>query len=142
MGAYYPIAKVDADKFVPMTQVPGSNTLYYIDLRWFNWSAAAWEEAARQDAYFDILWVDPNLQGISSYVLRADWFIAHVTDPTYQVDREEKKVLHREFLYAKVNKPLNIEDFRKVWGGGRCRPPEASVAIRYAGDAGYHCVTS
>lgn len=116
VGAYYPLAVAKGDKFEPRTLVPGSQTLYYIDLRWFNWSAKAWDEAARQDAYFDVLWLKPENAALANSVLRADWFIAHATDPTYQQDRDEKRILFREFLYANTVPPKTIEEFRKTWG--------------------------
>lgn len=121
-GGYYPLAVQRGEEIEYTRAVPGSDTLFWINLEEFNWTAEAWEKAALQDGYFisqALNYADYKhaTHNIGNIILRADWFISHTTDVTYQSDRKEKNVLYWTFLYAKAKKnPKTLDEFRKVWG--------------------------
>lgn len=102
--------------------VPNSNTLYYIDLRNYNWTGEAWEKVALLDPYFVKPVVDPKKYDSLRYnatgnaIIRADWFIIHTSDVTKQIDRGIKDPLYYELLYAKSGVPKTVDEFRQRWG--------------------------
>lgn len=108
------------DKLVEHQKVPGSETLWWIDLRDYNWTAQAWENVAEQDGYFRQPMVGHRAFNYmrliaGNAVLRADWFIVHTSDPQRQIIAG-RKPLYYELLYAKHKKrPTTLEEFKKVW---------------------------
>ena len=126
-GGYYPLAlntakeKTDPLKLDNIRLVPGSKTLWWIDLRECNWTPQAWEEISRLDGYFVSPVIDYNKYGLlkllsGNAVVRADWFILHATDMSQQADTEEKTFIYDTLLYAQVKIPKTIDEFRKIWG--------------------------
>jgi len=126
-GGYYPLAKLEKDdggkeKFTAVNLVPGSDTLYWIDIRNFNWTQQAWENITSFDGYFaePIVEHDRNsllrlLSGNS--VVRADWFIHHASSIAEQTDKGIKTKVYNELLYAPLAKaPVNVKEFEQVWG--------------------------
>jgi len=121
-GSYYPIAtQSDDNKVIHHRLVPDSNTLYWIDLREYNWTPQSWEAVSKLDPYF----VEPVVQHdrnsllrllAGNAILRADWFIYHGTDITAQSDRDIETKIYYELLYSSNTIPKNVEEFRQVWG--------------------------
>lgn len=104
-----------------LKRVPNSNSLFYVDLRNYGWTAEAWEKVAQFDPYFRRPWVEKDtLDAVriiaGNALLRADWFIIHTSDTTRQIDIGVKDPLYYELLYAQKGIPKNINDFRKAWG--------------------------
>lgn len=127
-GGYYPIAKVERQKddegttFVPVRLVPGSKTLWWIDIRDFNWTQEAWERMMTTQGYMvePIITHEKNgalrlLSGNS--VVRADWFVNHSSALTQQADVGSKVEIYKDFLYGSLKaKPKNVIEFEKTWG--------------------------
>lgn len=121
LGGYYPLAIQQDGKFVALQQVDGSDTLWWIDLRNYNWSQQSWENVAKQDGYFVEPAVDHKVMGAlrlmaGNAILRADWFITNSTDIMRQDDIGQKNNIYRELLYSKVEQPKTVDEFRKIWG--------------------------
>lgn len=127
VGGYYPLAlnitpgKDQPIKLRNLRLVPGSTTLYWIDLRECNWTPEAWEKISELDGYFVSPVIDYNKYGVlkllsGNAVVRADWFILHATDMSQQTDTDRKTLIYDTLLYAKNKIPKNIEEWRKVWG--------------------------
>lgn len=120
-GSYYPLAsKLDNGNTMEYRRVPGSDTLWWIDLRDYNWTPSSWENAANIDGYF----VEPIVQHptagalrllAGNAVLRMDWFINHVSDSTKQLDTDRSPTLYNNFLFASVKTPTNIDEYRKYF---------------------------
>jgi hypothetical protein len=125
-GGYYPLAKIekDGDKevFIPIQLVPGSKTLWYIDLRHYNWTEKAWETIVKEDGYFLEPVVPHDKAGYlrllsGNSVSRMDWFIFHAASIVAQVDNQSKVKIYRELLYAPLTKgPANVKEFETIWG--------------------------
>lgn len=120
-GAYYPLATRENGQFKSYRRVPNTSTLWWIDLREFNWTAKAWEAVAQGDGYFAEPVVNHERSGAlrllaGNAVLRADWFITHVMSTTHQQDIEIEDDYYRTLLYALGERPKNTDDFRKFWG--------------------------
>lgn len=127
-GGFAPLAirtsTVDKDAtpiIIPIRRVKDSETLWWIDLRDYNWTPEAWEKVSELDGYF----VDPviDYQKYSvlkllsgNAILRADWFILHATDMSKQADTDRKTRIYDTLLYAKQKIPTNVEEWRKIWG--------------------------
>lgn len=121
LGGYYPIAYQLDDHFSDLKKVPGSDTLWWIDLREYNWTEEAWEKIASVDGYFVEPAVDHKTMGqfrlqVGNGMLRADWFIVHATDVMRQKDTGEDFSIYKTLLYANVEEPKTIGDFKKIWG--------------------------
>jgi hypothetical protein len=121
VGFYYPLAKQDSktQKFVPINRV--TDTLWYIDLRHYNWTPAAWELVSQEDGIF----VEPIINHRSNSLLRLlsgnavlkmSWFLRQSTDVTLQVDRGSKTIIYDTLLYAKNKIPKNGKEFEETWG--------------------------
>jgi hypothetical protein len=118
-GAFYPLAKIEEKKFVEKQKVPFSDTLWWIDLRDYNFTPEVWELAASIDGFF----VTPTsvqeqnngalrlLAG--NAILRMDWFNTHVTDTSRQRDIDKDFDLYTSFVFAQVPPPKNVEEWRK-----------------------------
>lgn len=121
LGGYTPIALQQADSFIPLQKVDGSDTLWWIDLRDYNWTQQSWENVANQDGYFVEPAIDHDVMGAlrlmaGNAILRADWFIVSATDIMRQDDAGIKNNIYKELLYSQVETPTNIEEFRQTWG--------------------------
>lgn len=129
-GGFYPIAHMeDADGnkdngnelFVGDQLVPGSDTLYWIDIRNFNWTEQAWENMAREDGYFLEPVVTHQKNGAlrlysGNAVVRADWFVDRASAMTKQSDVDSKTKIYRELLYGTLKAPpKNVSEFEKIW---------------------------
>lgn len=132
-GAYYPLAKAiykenekawdgKSIEYNEQQRVPNSDTLYWIDIRNYNWSEQSWENMTSYDGYM----VEPIIQHQNNSLLRlisgnamvrADWFIYHASSTTEQTDKNKKNVpIYRELLYSKTKSPKTVDEFRKAWG--------------------------
>ena len=121
-GGYYPLAILDEDgKFKSYRRVPNSETLWWIDLREFNWTPQAWETISIADGYFAEPIVTHDRSGAlrliaGNAVVRADWFIRHAMDTMKQLDYDQPVDFYTTLLYAKAQKPNNVDEWRKSWG--------------------------
>lgn len=122
---YRPLA-VDVDgEFMPYQNVPGSDTLWWIDIRDFGWNNAAFELVTLNDGYFVKPIIDERLaflleqDGLSpNIVLRADWFIRHGLDVTKQTDKGLNSI-YETLIYSRLNAaPQNEAEYDALWGGG------------------------
>ncbi len=120
-GSYYPIALMKDDKFVPMTKVPDSKTLYWIDIRNYNFTQQAWEAVASLDNTFVEPIVHHDISGLmrllsGNAVLRASWFVYYASDVERQVSANQKVKIYNTLLYANVKEPKTVKEFEKIWG--------------------------
>ena len=120
-GGYYPLAIQKDGEFIPYRKVPNSDTLWWIDLREYNWTAQAWETVSAGDGYFAEPIVSYDRSGAlrllsGNAVLRADWFIFHVMSSVQQADLGNDNDFYSTLLYALVDAPENIDEFRRIWG--------------------------
>jgi len=120
-GAFYPLARIENGKFVEYRRVPNSETLWWIDLREFNWTPQAWETISAADGYFAEPIVTHDRSGAlrliaGNAVLRADWFIRHVMDNRKQLDYDIDVDFYSTLLYANTKTPTTIDEWRKTWG--------------------------
>lgn len=120
-GGYYPLAKMKDGKLVSYRKVPFSDTLWWIDIREYNWTPQAWETISVGDGYFSEPIVDHETSGVlrllsGNAVLRADWFIHHAMSTTAQLDLGKENDFYTTLLYALAEKPDNIEEWRNAWG--------------------------
>jgi hypothetical protein len=124
-GGYYPLAKMVDDpngrKFVPLRLVNGSKTLWWIDLREFNFTEEAWEKVSVLDPYF----TQPLIQEAESGLLRIiagnavvsmPWFIFHASDSNHEINAGRNTKIYNTLLYANAKEPKTIDEFRKLWG--------------------------
>lgn len=121
-GGYYPLAVFNKEDavFIPYQLVPGSTTLWWIDIRNFNWTPEALETVSLQDGYFVEPIVDHRKYGLlrllsGNAILNAAWFIRHTTDTMLQVDTD-RTILYDTLLYAKTAIPQNTTEWRTTWG--------------------------
>lgn len=124
-GAFYPLAKMEeidgVRHYVEYKRVPFSNTLWWIDLRDYNFTPEAWEKAASIDGYFVTPIVQEQNNGAlrltsgGNSILRMDWFISQVTDTARQLDNDLQFDLYNTFLFAKVTPPKNVDEWRKLF---------------------------
>lgn len=120
-GSYYPIAIKKDNKFIPVQRVGSNETLYWIDIRDYNWTLDAWEKVAVLDGYF----VEPIVQHPTNSALRlmggnaivrGDWFLRHSLDTTRQQDNQIQDIIYYNLLYAQTGIPKNSDEYRKIWG--------------------------
>lgn len=126
-GSFYPLAiasyqneKWDGTTVQLFNQI--SDTLFWIDIRNFNWTPEAWEYITKFDGYM----VEPIVQHESNALLRLlagnavvrmDWFVYNASRGVAQVDRDSKNIsIYRTLLYAQTKVPKTVDEFRKVWG--------------------------
>ncbi len=138
-GSFYPLALAKDPKgeggITPLKLAPGSKTLWWIDLRDYNWTQEAWEKVSTVDGYFVEPIVDHRTNGLlrllaGNAVLRADWFIVNSVDLALQSDQEIDIPIYYTLLYAQNKIPTTIEDFRKVWG------LNLAEALKYGNEVG------
>ena len=120
-GKFYPLAKRENGVFTPYRRVIGSDTLWWIDIRDYNWTGQAWEDMSVQDGYFSKPIVSEDRDGqlrllAGNAVVRADWFIFQAVNTTSQLDIGEEVDIYTTLLYAKAVAPNNIDEFRRLWG--------------------------
>jgi hypothetical protein len=124
-GAYYPLAlakdPTGENGIVPTRKVPNSQSLWWIDLRDYNWTEQAWETISTVDGYFVEPIVDHRTNGLlrllaGNAVVRADWFIAYASDLTLQSDQNINVPIYYTLLYAQNKIPPDVKDFRAIWG--------------------------
>lgn len=121
ISSFSPLAIKTGEEFYSYKQVPGSDTLWWIDIRDFNWTPDAWEIVANADGYIVEPVVNHSNNGAlrllgGNALLRADWFIEWAINPMRQLDRGDKVILYDTLLYAKNKIPQNIDEFRAIWG--------------------------
>lgn len=124
-GAFYPIAiaEYDADKRKSVKYIQQiSDTLYWVDIRNYNWSVESWEKITKFDGYI----VEPIISNENNGILRllsgnslvrTDWFIYHAARTVSDTDRDKKNnPIYRELLYSLNKQPKTVPEFEKVWG--------------------------
>lgn len=119
--SYNPLAVLDNGKFKAYHRVPGSDTLWWIDLRDYNWTPEAWEIISKGDGYFAEPIVRHDRSGVlrllaGNAVVRSDWFIKHATNTVDQIDLGGKVNFYDTLVYAQIGTPKNIDEWRQVWG--------------------------
>ena len=120
-GSPAPLARMIDGEFVPFHQVPGSDTLWWIDIRDYNWTPAAWEIVSQKDGYFAEPIVDHRTSGAlrlsgGNDLLRSDWFIKQAANSTDQTDIGDNITISDTLLYALSKAPKTTDEFRKAWG--------------------------
>lgn len=120
-GYYAPLAISTKDKFLPSERlVTGSNTLYWIDIRDYNWTQEVFEKISQFDPYVRLPWIDAKLYGQmrilgGNALISGPWFLAQTCDVTKQDDRNIAPYYY-ELLYAHVGIPKNATEYRNIWG--------------------------
>lgn len=93
-------------------RVPGSDTLWYIDVRDYGWKTDDLDVVFKIQPYF----LYPVVESKNNVILyRADWFIVNAMDLTKQDDRGLKDFVYYILQYGKGNEPKNADDFRRTW---------------------------
>lgn len=126
VGSYHPLATYKRDEggkhtFVPVKLVPGSKTLWAVDIRDFNFTLQAWEKVAAIDPYFAEPTVRPDVSGLlrllsGNSVLRMDWFIYHATDVDQELAAGRTTKIYETLLYSNVKEPKTVKEFETIWG--------------------------
>lgn len=122
-GGFTPLAKRDEEgNFTSYQKVPDSDSLWWIDIRDYNWTQQSWENISKFDGYFAEPVVRYDRSGVlrllaGNAVVRADWFIVHATDQTRQSDNKIDNTFYEELLYAQSDKPKNLDEWVNHWGG-------------------------
>lgn len=124
---YHPLAVQKNDVFTPLQNVPGSQTLWWIDLRDYNWTVDAWEIVSSADGYF----VEPiinqvnnqiltQIVGTPNVILRADWFIVQATDTAKQDDLGLGFNIYDTLIFAQLKRPpANRDEWVTLFTGIR-----------------------
>ncbi len=131
-GGYYPLAKMEEVEdpitglkqqiFVPYNQVLNSETLWWIDIRNYNWTISAWEKISATDGYLVEPIIDHKTNSLlrlisGNAIVRADWFCAHATDTTMQSDKDIPVDFYRTLIYANSEKiPTTVAELNSYWG--------------------------
>lgn len=138
-GSYYPLALSKTTNgnigIRPIQRVEDSETLWWIDLRDYNWTEQAWETISSVDGYFVEPVVNHKVNGLlrllaGNAVVRADWFIVQACDLSLQSDQDINIPIYYTLLYAQNKIPKNISDFRTIWG------LNLREALQYGNEAG------
>jgi hypothetical protein len=129
-GSYYPIAIAeyeqedivwDRKKIKYVQNVPNSDTLFWIDIRNYNWSVQSWENITKYDGYIVQPILSEETNGLlrlysGNALVRTDWFIYHSARTVEQTDTDKTAIsIYRELLYSKTTPPKTVDDFRKTW---------------------------
>lgn len=128
-GSFYPLALAEYDeeekawdfkKIRELNKI--SDTMYWIDIRNYNWTPEAWESITKFDGYM----LEPIIQHennallrlmAGNAVVRADWLVYNASLGTKQSDRDPKNIsIYRTLLYANIQQPKTVQDFRAAWG--------------------------
>lgn len=127
-GAFYPVAIAQYkegekawDKKEIKTFQSITDTLFWVDIRNFNWNFDSWEKITNFDGYM----VEPIIQHESNSLLRllsgnavvrADWFVFHAARATEQSDKDGSNIsIYRTLLYSQQKLPKTVQEFRTVW---------------------------
>lgn len=127
VGGYYPLAKIVVDPetkertFLMYRNVPGSKTLWWIDLREYNFSIKAYEASSFIEPYFVAPIVNYEVNDLARFlsgnaVMRMDWFAYHATDITLETDSDRQTKIYNQLIYSNITEPKTVDDFHKVWG--------------------------
>jgi hypothetical protein len=140
-GYYAPLAQryitkekdKNIEKFIAIRQVSGSNTLWWIDIRDYNWTLKSIELVSTDESYVRKPWIDgkvyDELREIAGNALmRADWFLMWTSDAGRAFDRG-KKSHYYTLLYSSVTIPKNGAEYRKIWGISERRVVGGAVDI-------------
>lgn len=93
-------------------RVPGSTTLWYVDIRDYGWKEEDIDAVFKLQPYF----LTPLVEGANPNIMfRADWFLSNAMDTTRQDDRGVKDFPYYILQYGKGNEPKNAADFQKAW---------------------------
>jgi hypothetical protein len=93
-------------------RVPGSDTLWFIDVRDFGWPTDDIDDVFKLQSYFLVPLVDSQNNVI---IFRADWFVVYASDNSKTDDRGIKDIPYYTLLYGKGREPKNADEFRKFW---------------------------
>lgn len=111
---------------------PITDTLYCIDIRDYGWLNETWDIVAQEEPYFQQPWINDEdvleveqvlLNSVfaqqdnfisANFIIRADWFIYHVSDTTAQ-DDIGKEALYYALPYSTLGAPGNLQEFREAW---------------------------
>lgn len=93
-------------------RVPGSDTLWHLDVRDYGWTEDDFTEIFGLAPYFLTPLVDGDSPGV---MFRADWFVVFATDNTKLADRGEKVFPYYLLLYGKGKEPKDAREFQKLW---------------------------
>lgn len=119
---YRPLAVEKNGSFYAHQKVPGSPTLWWIDIRDYGWTNEAFEKVTAQDPYFVSPLVDERLafllqaEGLSpNIILRMDWFIREAADAQQQIDTGFDPISDT-LIYSRLNAaPKNEKEFEQLW---------------------------
>ena len=132
-GYFAPIAiRAKLEKTFVMVykqKVEGSDTLFWIDIRDYNWTEQAFETVSVAEPYVRKPWINSDVYDAirimsGNALIRADWFLSYTTDVTKQADFEAGNNLNTTacepfyyvLLYANAKIPRNADDYRAIWG--------------------------
>jgi hypothetical protein len=108
-------ASVDAEQFVERPRrVPGSDTLWYVNIQDFGWTEEDVDAVFRIQPYM----LAPLVSGKNNAILfRADWFIVNAMDVTKQQDRglKDNDAPYYILQYHLGHAPKDKFDFLKAW---------------------------
>tara|TARA_R110000803_G_scaffold1731_2_gene5601 strand:+ start:334 stop:2049 length:1716 start_codon:yes stop_codon:yes gene_type:complete len=119
---YRPLAQEVAGRMVARQQVPGSATLWWIDIRDFGWTNQAFEKVVKNDPYFVPPIVDErisfvlNAEGLSTNILlRVDWANTNFMDAQRQIDRGLTPI-YETLIYSRLARaPRNKSEWDDRW---------------------------
>ena len=119
---YRPLALQDGERFIPQQLVPGSSTLYWIDIRDYGWDNRAFEEVVLNDGYFVSPIIDERLaflleaEGLSpNILLRMDWFAVHAFDAQREKDRGLVSISDT-LIYSRLSRPpKTLDELKQLW---------------------------
>lgn len=119
---YRPLAQEFAGRLVARQQVPGSSTLWWIDIRDFGWTNQAFEKVVRNDPYFVQPIVDEriafvlNAEDLSpNILLRVDWANTNFMDAQRQIDRGLTPI-YETLIYSRLARaPRNKSEWDERW---------------------------
>lgn len=117
------VNSMSSESFVKIPQpVAESPTLFKVDIRDYGWTQQAWELVSTREPYIREPWIDHAIYNVirtesGNNVIRGDWFIAHTSTPTKQLDFGDKQILYDTLLYAPLGHiPKNLDEYRAFWG--------------------------
>jgi hypothetical protein len=134
------LAGVHADTFiVKPKRLPGSDTIWYVDIEDFGWSKEDVNAVARLSPYF----LNPVVDATNTTILlRSDWFLVYATDNTKLNDRGIKTIPYYVLQYGLGKEPANKDDFLKTWEIDEKRAQARNILTGTIVDAGDSGVSS
>lgn len=112
-------------------EVPGSQTLVWIDIRDFGWTPEQFLKVTQSDPYFQQPWIANN----TNLVVRTDWFNCQATDLMLQKDVGNPNLLYYVLTYGdKV--PKNAKEFQDAWGIDLAQAEKLSTPVGAIVDQG------